>query len=86
VSKTNARNALCAPGSPCLKQAAFDADHAARVDQQAMFVSGAIGVAAASAGAALLIVSRRQARAAIGFALAPTVGPGNAGLDIRGTF
>jgi hypothetical protein len=86
VSKTNQRNALCAPGAPCSQQAAFDADHAARVDQQAMFVSGAIGVAAAAAGAALLVVSRGKAPAASGWKLAPVVEPGHAGLDVRGSF
>ena len=40
ANHTSARDRLCPPGTPCGDQSAFCADHAARVDQQWMFVSG----------------------------------------------
>lgn len=57
ASKLSTRDSLCAPGAPCFSQAAFDADHTARVDQGWMFATGAIGIVGLAAGAVLVVLS-----------------------------
>jgi hypothetical protein len=86
ASNVNLRNQLCPPGTPCANPAAYSADHTARVDQAAMFVSGGIGLAALGAGAGLLVMSRGKPSAPSHVALTPIVGPTRAGLGLRGTF
>ena len=86
ASNTSLRDQLCPPGTPCGNQDAYNADHTARVDRLAMFVSGGIGLAALGAGVGLLVVSRRKASPAKGVELTPVVSPTHAGLGLRGTF
>ena len=51
------RDALCPPGTPCGNQKAFDEDHAARLDQQWMFVAGGVGIVALATGTYLILTS-----------------------------
>ncbi len=83
------RDQLCPPGTPCSNQDAFSADHTARVDRLALFVSGGIGVAAVGAGVGLLVASRRKTSPTSPTSrveLTPVVSPTHAGLGLRGTF
>lgn len=88
ASNTSNRDKLCPPGQPCYQQAAFDADHAARIDQQWMFVLGGIGVAAIGAGAVLIVLSvtSKPEPEKHGIALRPWVSPTGAGLGVGGSF
>jgi hypothetical protein len=86
ASNLNRRDQLCPPGTACASPDAFSADHTARVDQVAMFVSGGIGLAALGTGAGLLVASRRKSSAPSGVSLTPVVAPTYAGLGLRGTF
>ena len=88
ASQTSNRDKLCPPGQPCYSQAAFDADHTARIDQQWMFVLGGIGVAALGAGAVLVVLSTTnkptEKRAPI--AVQPWVSPTGGGFGLSGAF
>lgn len=86
ASNVSRRDQLCPPGTPCTVQDAFTADHAARVDRLAMFVSGGIGLAALGAGVGLLLVSRRDASSASRVELTSVVSPTHTGLGLRGNF
>ncbi len=52
------RDSLCPPANPCGNQKAFDEDHAARLDQQWMFVAGGVGIVALATGTYLVLTSR----------------------------
>jgi hypothetical protein len=54
---TSDRDALCPPGSLCGNQQALDEDHAARLDQQWMFIAGGAGIAALATGVYLILTS-----------------------------
>ncbi|HEY2367639.1 MAG TPA: hypothetical protein VGH87_14685, partial [Polyangiaceae bacterium] len=88
ASNTSNRDKLCPPGQPCYQQAAFDADHAARIDQQWMFVLGGIGVAALGAGAVLVVLSATSSSSPEkhGIAVLPWVSPTGGGLGLGGAF
>jgi hypothetical protein len=88
ASQTSNRDKLCPPGQPCYTQAAFDADHAARIDQQWMFVLGGVGVAALGAGAVLVALSATGSKQVEkhGIAVQPWVSPVGGGLGLSGAW
>ena len=88
ASNTSNRDKLCPPGQPCYSQAAFDSDHAARIDQQWMFVLGGIGVAAIATGAVLVVLSATGSPKAEkhGIAFRPWVAPTGAGFGLAGAW
>ena len=51
------RDALCPAATPCGNQKAFDEDHAARLDQQWMFIAGGVGIVAVATGTYLILTS-----------------------------
>lgn len=88
ASQTSNRDKLCPPGQPCYQQAAFDADHAARIDQQWMLVLGGIGVAAIGTGAVLIVLSAtsKAEPEKHGIAVRPWLSPTGGGIGLGGAF
>jgi hypothetical protein len=79
------RDALCPPASPCGNQRAFDDDHAARLDQQWMFVAGAVGIAALATGTYLILTSHdAPPSAARNLHVDATASSGGATLRLQG--
>jgi hypothetical protein len=88
-SHLSTRDSLCAPGVPCYSQAAFDADHTARVDQGWMFVTGAIGVVGLGAGAVLVVLSatgHKKTEKQRWLGVQPWGSPTGAGLSVAGAW
>ncbi|APR85979.1 Hypothetical protein A7982_11328 [Minicystis rosea] len=86
ASNTSRRDDLCPPGMPCASQAAFSADHTARVDRLWMFVSGGIGLAALGAGVGLVVASRRKPLTTSNVEVTPWMSTTSAGLSAHGVF
>jgi hypothetical protein len=79
------RDTLCPPANPCGNQKAFDEDHAARLDQQWMFVAGGVGIVALATGAYLILTSREAPpSAASTLHVDATATAGGAALGLHG--
>ncbi len=80
------RDAICPPGVACYDQRAFHEHHDAEVSQRLMLVTGGVGLVAAGAAAALLLVplTFENQRAAV--QAAPWLAPGAFGASATGTF
>ncbi len=88
ASKLSTRDSLCAPGAPCTSQAAFDADHAARVDQGWMLATGALGIVGIGAGVVLVVLSATSHKTTDEkkpwFGMQPWGSPTGGGLTVAG--
>jgi hypothetical protein len=82
---TSSRDSLCPAGTPCSNQRAFDEDHAARLDQQWMLVTGGVAVAALAVGVVLIVTSHSPSKAAVlpTFGLTADRSGGQVGLEGR---
>ncbi|HTQ04899.1 MAG TPA: hypothetical protein VMI54_13630 [Polyangiaceae bacterium] len=80
------RDALCAPGVACYDQRAFDEHHAAEVAQRWMLVTGGIGLVAAGAAAALLVVPLTTENQRAEVHASPWFAPGALGATAVGSF
>lgn len=80
------RDDICAPGAACYDQHAFDEHHSAEVAQRWMLVTGGVGLVAAGAAAALLLVPVTSERQRASVHAAPWLAPGTLGAAATGTF
>jgi hypothetical protein len=80
------RDSLCPPGRACYDQRAFDEHHDAQVAQQWMLVTGGVGLVAAGAAAALILVPLTLENQRASLHAAPWLAPGALGASAQGTF
>ncbi|MCL2723196.1 MAG: hypothetical protein FWD69_02055 [Polyangiaceae bacterium] len=78
------RDAACATGTPCFDQAAFNADHNARVNQQWMFITAGAGVVLGGLGAWLVLSSKSAPSTHV--AVVPHADPSGGGVQVLGRF
>jgi len=86
ASHASKRDAICPPGLACYDQHAFDEHHDAQVAQQWMLVTGGVGLVAAGAAAALLLVPLTLENQRASVHAAPWFAPGALGASAQGTF
>lgn len=80
------RDSICPPGVACYDQHAFHEHHDAQVAQQWMLVTGGVGLVAAGAAAALLVVPLTLENQHASLHAAPWLAPGALGASAAGTF
>jgi hypothetical protein len=86
ASHASKRDAICPPGRACYDQHAYDEHHDAQVAQQWMLVTGGVGLVAAGAAAALLLVPLTLENQRASVHAAPWLAPGAVGASAQGTF
>jgi len=88
MSLASDRDALCAPGTVCYNQQAFNLNHDAQVNQLVAVISGVVGAVAIGAGGVLFFTAGSgQPKPATGrVQLTPMIGAGTAGLRLGGAF
>ena len=87
-SSVSAQNHDCGPGPGCQDRPSALSDHSKAVTDGAVSTASFIAGGALIAGGAAFFISSFSAKSpsSTGFRLAPSVGPGTAGLLIRGEF
>ena len=92
ASKLNTRDSLCPPAIPCYQQAAFDADHTARIDQGWLLAMGTVGIVGLVTGAVLVTLSVTGHKATdrhekwMGVNVQPWASPTGGGLGLTGNW
>jgi hypothetical protein len=86
ASHATKRDSLCPPGVACYDQHAYDEHHAAQVAQQWMLVTDGVGLVAAGAAAALLLVPLTLEDQRASVHAAPWLAPGALGASAEGSF
>jgi hypothetical protein len=81
------RDSLCPSGTPCFNQAAFDADHDARVSQQWMLITGGAGLVLGGVGAFLFFTAKDPQPTTTGKVMVlPGASPRGGSVNVVGRF